>query len=64
MGAANSATLLQGQHVVTVLELCSKDLHDVLRSSPTSVPPAVTKRWMRDILRGVDGIHSAGATKP
>ena len=42
------------------LELCSTDLHQVLRAGPHALPPAVIKRWLRELLRGVAAVHEAG----
>ena len=54
---------LQGPHVVMALELCSTDLHQVLRSAPSSVPLSVVKRCMQQLLQGVAAIHAASASR-
>jgi hypothetical protein len=42
----------QGAHLVTVVELCSTDLHSVLYSNDFPLPTSVIKRLLHDLLKG------------
>ena len=55
---------MQAQHLVTVLELCERDLYSVLHAAVDRVPPAIIKRCLRDTLRGAAAIHRAGERHP
>ena len=44
------------------LEHCATDLHQVVRSSVTPLPPAVVKLWTQQLLEGVVAVHEAGAS--
>jgi hypothetical protein len=41
----------QGAHLVTVMELCSTDLHSVLHSNDFPLLPSVIKRLLHDLLK-------------
>jgi serine/threonine protein kinase len=51
----------QGAHLVTVMELCSTDLHSVLYTNDFPLLPSVIKRLLHDLLKGVHVMHSHGA---
>lgn len=55
---------MQGQSLVLVQELCATDVHSLLHAACGPLPPSVVKRFMRDLLRGVEHLHSCGALPP